>query len=338
MIQLSHGSIFDKKCDLLIIPCNDTGGVTKWVFSSLKDNGLPIPQFDVPFGNVTFVETKHSLENAGVVGFAASVQSHPTGSSKSAIRRIGEQIYSYCKENKLRQVNIPLLGTGAGQLSPVDSFESLYKPLEKEKLNDTIFEIFVPSLDNFKSLRASFSEILDKSREENPTNPRVFLSYAGDDEINRKWVKDLATKLRQNGVDARIDTFNLKPGIDLPQWMTDEVIMAEKVILVCDSNYVKKADIRSGGVGWETMIIQGDMLTQGENKTKYLAIVREEKIDKGLPIYIKSKKALHWKKTEEITEENFKELLYSIFDCDIAPEIGKIPDYILKRIPKTKKV
>ena len=296
MIKLSYGSIFDKKCDLLIIPCNDGGGVTNWVFSGLKDNGLPLPQPDIPFGNVIFVETKHSLENAGVVGFAASVRSLPVGSSISAISEIGKQIFNYSREHRLRQVNIPLLGTGAGELSPIDSFESLFKSLEQDTKVDTIFEIFVPSLETFNSMRASFAELLIKSEQAKPENPRVFLSYAGDDEDNRKWVKDLAMKLRQNGVDARIDSFHLKPGIDLPQWMTDEVIMADKVILICDSNYVKKADVRKGGVGWETMIIQGDMLIQGDNKTKYLTIVREEQIDRGLPIFIKSKKALHWKK------------------------------------------
>ena len=91
-----------------------------------------------------------------------------------------------------------------------------------------------------------------------------------------------------------------------------------------------KADIRRGGVGWETMVIQGDMLSQGEAKTKYVALVREESVDKGLPIYMKSKLALHWKKQEGIDEQEFRELMITLFDFDLEPELGELPDYIIE--------
>jgi hypothetical protein len=68
LIKLTLGSIFDKKCDVLIVPCNATGGVTSWVFSELKLNGLPQPSTDVAFGSVVFDETKlTNTENAEVV-------------------------------------------------------------------------------------------------------------------------------------------------------------------------------------------------------------------------------------------------------------------------------
>lgn len=34
---------------------------------------------------------------------------------------------------------------------------------------------------------------------------------------------------------------------------------ANKVIVICDEMYKRKADGRLDGVGWETMIIQGDI-------------------------------------------------------------------------------
>ena len=54
--------------------------------------------------------------------------------------------------------------------------------------------------------------------------------------------------------------------------MTNELLKANKVLLVCDSHYAAKADMRKAGVGWETMIIQGDMMLQGEMNTKYVVI------------------------------------------------------------------
>ena len=332
MIHLTFGSIFDKKCDLLIVPCNKDGKVTSWVLSELKGKYLPLPLGAIAFGKVEFVETKF-LANAEVIGFAASVVH--SSSSKEAIISIGEAIYQYSMENKCRQVNIPLLGSGAGRLSALDSLDSLIKSLNKNESNETNFEIFVPSRETYNSLKSNNPTLVYEPKRTKLVNPRVFVSYAGDEIENKKWVKDLVVKLRRNGVDARLDRFNMKVGTDLPQWMTNEVIMAEKVLLICDARYVKKADIHKGGAGWETMIIQGDMLSQGDSKIKYIAIVREDQIDEGLPIYMKSKLAFHWNKTSSYSEEEFKELLFAIFDCDIAPELGQIPDYIAEKLSKS---
>ena len=332
MIQLTHGSIFDKKCDLLVIPCSTHGTVTRWVFSELTENSLPLPPPLLTFGKIIFVETKLSLANAEILGFAASVSG--SISSNKAIISIGEAINQYSIEHNLRQVNIPLLGSGAGGLSPLDSIDALIKSLGNTGNIETNFEIFIPSMDIYSSLKAKYSELFDYSSQMRLENPRVFVSYAGDDLENKNWVKNLVIKLRKNGVDAIVDRFNSKHGTDLPQWMTNEIIRADKVLLICDSNYVKKADIHKGGTGWETMIIQGDMLSQGESKTKYIAIVREDQIDKGLPIYMKSKLAFHWNKTKKLSDEEFKELLFAIFDCDVTPELGKIPEYIAEHLLK----
>ena len=163
-------------------------------------------------------------------------------------------------------------------------------------------------------------------------NPRVFISYTGADQANRDWVKDFACRLRECGVNARLDIFHLKPGQDLPQWMTNELIMADKVLLICDKYYAEKADTRNGGVGWETMIIQGDMLSRQE-QSKYLAILRDADIDRSLPIYVKSKYALNWAK-DTITDDEFNELLLYLFDCDVEPPIGEIPQFIRQKIAK----
>ena len=93
--------------------------------------------------------------------------------------------------------------------------------------------------------------------------------------------------------------------------------------------YAQKADNRNGGVGWETMIIQGDMLSK-QQQNKYLAILRDPNIDQSLPIYVKSKYALNWAK-ETVTEEDYKELLFNLFDCDIEPPIGEIPEFIKQK-------
>jgi hypothetical protein len=49
--------------------------------------------------------------------------------------------------------------------------------------------------------------------------PKVFISYSHDSQEHKKWVLDLATRLRNNGVDAIIDQWALRAGDDLPHFM-----------------------------------------------------------------------------------------------------------------------
>lgn len=126
--------------------------------------------------------------------------------------------------------------------------------------------------------------------------------------------------------------FHLRPGQDLPQWMTNELIMADKVLLICDKYYAEKADNRKGGVGWETMVIQGDMLSRQE-QNKYIAILKDPNIDQSLPIYVKSRYALNWS-AGKITDKDFNKLLLYLFDCDFEPPIGEIPNFVKEKLTK----
>lgn len=325
MIQVIKGSIFDSKCDLIIIPCNNNGGVRQTIKKELMVNYLPYYNKQISQGDIFFIDKIDNFANASAIGYAASVDINKDKSSEEQISNILKKIVSYCKEKSLHKVNIPLLGTGAGMLSAKTSFEMMKSEFSLD--NDIMLCVYAFSEDMYDEIykmRESDSQNIIK-------NPRVFLSYTGVDMQNRKWVKDFAIRLRENGVDARIDIFHLKPGQDLPQWMTNELIMADKVLLICDKYYAEKADNRKGGVGWETMIIQGDMLSR--QQSKYVAILRDKDIDQSLPIYVKSKYALDWSDNRSV-EEDFNDLLLYLFDCNIEPPIGNIPEFIEEKYKK----
>lgn len=330
MIKVIHGSIFDLKCDLLIVPCDSAGGVTGSVFSNLHERSLPTRVGPIPYGRVHFRESRY--EFAATIGYAASVDVETISSRFEAIQSIAGEIVSFSLENQIRIVNVPLLGSGAGGMTPVHSFEALRTVFTQTE--SITFNVFCFAREAYQNLFAMRTLV----QEELPIRPpRVFISYTGIDKANAAWVKWLATALRANGIDARIDVYHLKPGFDLPQWMTNEVIMAEKVLLICDKHYIEKADFRRGGVGWETMIIQGDMLAQGDNKQKYIAIIREGTADEGLPIYLKSKFAFNWGKEElDINSGQLKELILCLFDCDLEPELGSVPEYVKEKRRQTK--
>jgi TIR domain len=321
MFKIAQGSIFDHKCDLLVIPSSSGGSVTTTTFRDLQSRRLPTQPSGVPYGSVHFRDVQY--ENAATLAYAASVNSETRKTEPASIRNIAKEIVSYCIKNKVSLVNVPLLGTGAGGMTPGESFEALKSQFEKDR--STTYVIYCFSKEAFENVAA---RVDTKKTVEEDENPRVFISYASNDKANALWVKRLAESLRQCGVNARLDQFHLKPGSDLPQWMTNEVIMAEKVILVCDSHYMEKADFRRGGVGWETMIIQGDMLAQGDTKTKYIAIIREERAENALPIYIRSKYALKWGKKNHIKERFLKELVLILYNRETEPPLGKVPNYV----------
>jgi hypothetical protein len=322
MLRIKHGSVFDEKCDLMILPINSAGGVTDWVLREVRENMLELPRSSIPFGKVMFIETNSKYMKADYVGYAASVDAKTTSSNIRSIEKIAKEIINFCKEKDCTSVNIPPLGTGAGNLPIKDVVDLFTKTFSNNNIN---FTLFLPD----KNIASVFSTQHENSQVETKSDiahPRVFISYSWKDDNSRQWTHSLARKLRENGVDARLDKFHLKPGMDMPQWMTNELIKAEKVLLICDHSYAEKADMRKAGVGWETMIIQGDMMAQGENNTKYIAISCGE-FDKSIPIYMKTKLAF----SKEDIDQSLELLLENIFDLDGAPEIGEIPNWVAER-------
>lgn len=121
MIQLIRGSIFNSKCDLIIIPCNNKGGVTRSIQKELITNDLPYLHTNIPTGDVQFTQNTGNFSNASVIGFAASVDALSNTSSENILQKIMNKIKYHCQEQSLQKVNIPLLGTGAGGLSAIIS-------------------------------------------------------------------------------------------------------------------------------------------------------------------------------------------------------------------------
>ena len=324
MYQLKQGSIFDQKCDIVIIPCNDYGGLSATIERDLISYGLPTSIKAPSPGKVIFENCPKHFTLSSIIGYSVSVELLPMQPSSTCelLHNICDQIIQYCKENSLRFVNIPLLGAGAGKLSYQESFETIKDCFKSEQYIKA--NIFALSENVYNLLK----ELDPQSEVDSELHPRVFISYTGYNERNRRWVENLCKKLRENGVDARCDIFHLKLGQDLPQWMTNEITLANKVLLICDKYYLSKIDSHRGGVSWETMIIQGDML-MNQNTNKYICIMREENPELSLPIYMRTKYSLFCSK-DDIEDSIFKQLLLSLFDCEEKqiPPVHPLPQFI----------
>ncbi len=164
------------------------------------------------------------------------------------------------------------------------------------------------------------------------TAPKVFISYSWSASEHEQWVVDLATGLRESGVDVILDKWDLKEGHDAVAFMEQMVTNKDitKVAIICDETYAAKADGRAGGVGTETQIISKEVY-ENQAQEKFVAIV-SEKDGNGksyLPTYYKSRIYIDLSEADKYSE-NFEKLLRWIFDKPlyVKPELGNKPSFL----------
>lgn len=162
--------------------------------------------------------------------------------------------------------------------------------------------------------------------------PKLFISYSWSSPLHEQWVLDLASELRDSGVDVILDKWDLKEGNDAIAFMETMVTDPEikKVVIICDEIYSAKADGRSGGVGTETQIISKEVYDNQE-QDKFVAVVAQK--DKSgiphLPTYYKSRIYIDLSEPDNYSE-NFEKLLRWIFDAPlyVKPDLGKKPSFL----------
>jgi len=165
-------------------------------------------------------------------------------------------------------------------------------------------------------------------------NPKAFISYSWSSPQHEQWVINLATELRQAGVDIILDKWDLKEGNDAIAFMEKMVNDSEikKVIIVSDRVYAQKADNRKDGVGTETQIISKEIYDKVE-QDKFVVVIaaKDENGRPYLPTYYKSRIYIDLSEPDSYTE-NFDRLLRWIYDKPLykKPEIGKIPSFLSK--------
>lgn len=163
--------------------------------------------------------------------------------------------------------------------------------------------------------------------------PKLFVSYSWTTPDHEKWVLELATDLRESGIDVILDKWNLKEGHDAHAFMesmvTDPGI--EKVILVCDKAYKEKADERKSGVGTEAQIISAEIY-QKQAQDKFVAVVteRDEEGKAFIPVYYAARIYIDLSDPSTFATE-FERLVRWAFDQRLfqKPPIGEKPSYLV---------
>ncbi len=164
------------------------------------------------------------------------------------------------------------------------------------------------------------------------TAPKLFISYCWSSPDHEQRVLDLATELRESGVEAILDKWDLREGQDAHAFMESMVTdpTVTKVLLVCDLAYVEKANSRAGGVGIETQILTPE-LYKTVDQTKFVALVleRDENGKPLVPAYYSSRIHIDYSESAK-QSDSFDQLLRWAFDKPLhqKPKLGTMPVFL----------
>lgn len=115
---------------------------------------------------------------------------------------------------------------------------------------------------------------------------KAFLSYSHDSEEHIAWVEKLATSLQSIGLSVLLDKWHLKFGDDINHFMESSIAEADVVLVVCTPEYISKSGSRSGGVGYESVIISSELLGN-QQSIKFIPILRKCNTDfPKLPVFL----------------------------------------------------
>jgi len=122
--------------------------------------------------------------------------------------------------------------------------------------------------------------------------PTVFVSYCWTPPSNQKNVFTLIDRLERDGIIVKYDKKDLHPGQDMNYFMENALTSGEidNVIIVCNSDYAKKADSRKGGVGFESELILNEIMS-APLQTRCIPVIieKDETGEMPLPRFLKSR-------------------------------------------------
>jgi tetratricopeptide (TPR) repeat protein len=164
--------------------------------------------------------------------------------------------------------------------------------------------------------------------------PKAFISYSRDDQAHKSWVRDLAVRLRSDGVEVTLDQWHAAPGDQLPAFMDKAIRENDFVLIVCTPPYKLKADGGQGGVGLESDLIQGHIFTSS-NPRKFIPVLRKGEWSMAASSALLGKFWIDLREGPDY-EPRYRELLRTLLgQREQAPRVGGPAQLFLPDITST---
>src|SRR5438046_2751140 len=119
--------------------------------------------------------------------------------------------------------------------------------------------------------------------------PKVFISYSHDSPDHKDRILALSNRLREDGVDCRIDQYEQSPTDGWALWCETQIEQSTFVLVACTETYLrrfKKKEVPQKGLGatWEGHIITQELYdAQGQN-TKFIPITFDPADSEFIPV------------------------------------------------------
>jgi len=157
------------------------------------------------------------------------------------------------------------------------------------------------------------------------TAPKAFISYSHDSQEHKDWVLKLAGDLRAKGVDVVLDQWDLVPGQDITMFMQNGIAQADRVLMICSYDYVRKSEKGVGGVGFERLIVTREVV-QSIDTTKFIPVIRNNDREVVVPSFLGPRLYVDLRVDEQY-EEKLIELGREIHGAPAIskPELGPNP-------------
>ena len=163
-------------------------------------------------------------------------------------------------------------------------------------------------------------------------NKTVFITYSWDTNSHQQWVKDLADKLISNGIDVKLDQYDLAVGQSTSLFMEKSIAETDHTLVILTPEYKAKVDNRHGGSGYEFQMITGSTLGGGA-ENKFIPILKQGEFQIGpdcaVPHALMGTMAIDFRDTADQVGA-FDELVRFIYKepKHLKPVLGKKPDYL----------
>lgn len=146
-------------------------------------------------------------------------------------------------------------------------------------------------------------------------NPKVFISHASEDK--NRFVTAFATALRENGVDAWLDRWEILPGDSFVDKIFEEGLKEAVAVIIVLSQF-------SASKPWVSEELNASMVARISKGTKIIPVVIDScEIPEAL-------KSTLWERIEDICnyQGELKRILAAIFDVREKPALGKPPGFV----------
>ena len=165
----------------------------------------------------------------------------------------------------------------------------------------------------------------EKSVEESVETPSVFISYKWESEKHKNWVRQLATDLRNFGIDAKLDQWEVRPGDSFTDYMQSNISKPDVMLFVITADSVQAAEAsegKGGAVKFEVQMMNAKRISEG---TRIIGIYRSG--DRA-PNYLSDHRYLDFRKDTEYSQ-SLTELVNSVHGIGGPPPIrnATVPNY-----------